>query len=136
MRISDWSSDVCSSDLLDGCFDAGGRLAPDAAVSFRPLALPKYNLLRGMGQVRNLVRELAPDLLLTYNWGAIEPALANRLFGGCDHIHFESGFGAEEGSGQLWGRNLLRREGSTEEGGVGEGCVRRVRYRGAAGPKK
>ncbi|HEY9549505.1 MAG TPA: glycosyltransferase, partial [Kiloniellaceae bacterium] len=94
---------------LDGCFDAGGRLAPDAAVSFRPLALPKYNLLRGMGQVRNLVRELAPDLLLTYNWGAIEPALANRLFGGCDHIHFESGFGAEEGSGQLWRRNLFRR---------------------------
>src|SRR3546814_3760628 len=52
---------------------------------------------------------LAPDLLLTYNWGAIEPALANRLFGGCDHIHFESGFGAEEGSGQLWRRNLFRR---------------------------
>src|SRR3546814_8902514 len=25
MRISDWSSDVCSSDLHDRCFDASGR---------------------------------------------------------------------------------------------------------------
>lgn len=94
---------------LDGCFDAGRRLAPDALVSFRPLILPKYNLLRSLVQVRDLVREESPDLLLTYNWGAIEPALANRFFGACDHIHFESGFGAEEGDGQLWRRNLFRR---------------------------
>jgi len=94
---------------LDGCFDAGRRLAPDALVSFRPLILPKYNLLRSLVQVRDLVREESPDLLLTYNWGAIEPALANRFFGACDHIHFESGFGVEEGDGQLWRRNLFRR---------------------------
>jgi glycosyltransferase involved in cell wall biosynthesis len=47
--------------------------------------------------------------LLTYNWGAIEFALANRIFGGCDHIHFESGFGPDETDGQLLRRNLIRR---------------------------
>jgi L-malate glycosyltransferase len=94
---------------LDGCFDARRRLAPDAAVGCRPLALHKYNLMSSLRQVRELVRETKPDLLLTYNWGAIEAALANRLFGSCDHIHFESGFGIEEGSGQLWRRNVVRR---------------------------
>ncbi len=94
---------------LDGCFAAAERLASHAVVDLRPLTLPRYNLLRGMASVRTLVREAEPDLLLTYNWGAIEVALANRLFGVCDHIHFESGFGVEEGNGQLWRRNLFRR---------------------------
>lgn len=94
---------------LDGCFDARSRLAPDAKVEFRSLTLPKYNLLRSIGQVRKLISDLSPDLVLTYNWGAIECALANRFFPLCDHIHFESGFGSEEGDGQLWRRNLTRR---------------------------
>jgi len=103
---------------LDGCFDARSRLAADKAVAFRKLELPRYNLLRSLTQLRDLVREEKPDLLLTYNWGAIEPALANRLLGACPHVHFESGFGAEEGNGQLWRRNLFRR--------VALGRVRRV----------
>lgn len=99
---------------LDGCFDAGARLTAEAGVTFRPLTLPRYNVLRSLVQVRDLLREQAPELLLTYNWGAIEVALGNRLLGngflgGCDHIHFESGFGVEEGDGQLWRRNALRR---------------------------
>jgi L-malate glycosyltransferase len=94
---------------LDGCFDASRRLGSHAKVAFRPLRLPRYNLLRSLIQVRALVREEKPDLVLTYNWGAIETALAVRFLGGCDHIHFESGFGIEEGSGQLWRRNRFRR---------------------------
>lgn len=66
-------------------------------------------MLRGLAKVRDVVDDVAPDLLLTYNWGAIEAALANRLTGGCEHIHFESGFGVEEKDGQLWRRNVLRR---------------------------
>src|SRR3546814_19543050 len=34
---------------LDGRFAAARRLAPEAAVTLRPLSLPRYNLLRGMG---------------------------------------------------------------------------------------
>ena len=94
---------------LDGRIEARQRLAPHTRVAFRPLDLPAYNLLRSLGRVRALIRSLSPDLLLTYNWGAIECALANRIAPLCRHIHFESGFGAEEGDGQLWRRNLLRR---------------------------
>lgn len=94
---------------LDGCFDARRRLAPKAEVSFRPLSLPRYNMLRGLTKIQNVVSVVAPDLLLTYNWGAMEAALANRLTGACNHIHFESGFGVEETEGQLWRRNFLRR---------------------------
>lgn len=94
---------------LDGCFDARSRLSAEAEVEFRPLGLPKYNLLKSILEVRGLIRDCAPDLMLTYNWGAIECALANRFLPLCEHIHFESGFGSEEGEGQLWRRNLVRR---------------------------
>src|SRR3546814_5381136 len=39
MRISDWSSDVCSSDLLDRLTAAIGRLERDSHVQIETLAL-------------------------------------------------------------------------------------------------
>src|SRR3546814_6721370 len=39
MRISDWSSDVCSSDLIDGIL-RGADLPADAVVAFRTEAAP------------------------------------------------------------------------------------------------
>src|SRR3546814_19451545 len=68
---------------LDGRFDAARRLAPEAAVTLRPLSLPRYNLLRGMGMLRDMLRDPAPDLLLTFNWGPIDPALANTTGRAC-----------------------------------------------------
>ena len=59
--------------------------------------------------LRRRIIAAAPDLLLTYNWGAIEWALANSLFGLCRHIHFEDGFGPEETDKRLWRRSMLRR---------------------------
>ncbi len=50
------------------------------------------NLLR----FRTLMKRVKPDLLLTYNFGAIEWALANRLSPIAPHIHFEDGFGPDE----------------------------------------
>src|SRR3546814_2211987 len=41
MRISDWSSDVCSSDLLDYLASKGFRAAMLPATT--PVNLPKYN---------------------------------------------------------------------------------------------
>src|SRR3546814_20268069 len=32
MRISDWSSDVCSSDLVTGLFRAAGKIAKDLGI--------------------------------------------------------------------------------------------------------
>src|SRR3546814_6869382 len=37
MRISDWSSDVCSSDLVDEIFDLADRPAPHVLVAVRHL---------------------------------------------------------------------------------------------------
>lgn len=94
---------------LDGCLDARTRVAPHVDAAFRSLTLSKRCLLCSLLKIRKFMRDASPGLLLTYNWGAIECALANRLFGTCNHIHFESGFGSEEADGQLWRRNLFRR---------------------------
>jgi L-malate glycosyltransferase len=70
---------------------------------------------RRRGLVRTLVesaaalRRLRPDLLITYNWGAIEWAMANRLRPVARHMHFEAGFGKEEADGQLPHRVMFRR---------------------------
>jgi glycosyltransferase involved in cell wall biosynthesis len=57
------------------------------------------------------LRSSRPDLLLTYNWGAIEWALANRLSRRIPHLHLEDGFGPDEANGvqlrrRIWGRRL------------------------------
>ncbi len=94
---------------LDGCDAARRRLAPHVEAEFRSLRLSRYDLPGSLLRVRRLLRAVSPDLLLTYNWGAVECALANRFAPLCPHIHFESGFGVEEGDGRLWRRNLFRR---------------------------
>jgi len=60
---------------------------------------------------RNLVANHRPEILITYNWGAIEAALANRIAPLCPHVHFEDGFGPEETPGRqlsrrIWARRL------------------------------
>jgi glycosyltransferase involved in cell wall biosynthesis len=94
---------------LDGCFDARRRLKSSVAAEYRQLKLPQYNLVRSALLLRRLVEDVSPDLMLTFNWGAIEPALVNRFLAACPQVHFESGFGVEEGSGQLGRRNFVRR---------------------------
>ncbi len=92
---------------LDGRITAGERieraidrdLVPDAAPSS---ALSPFRYARQIASIR-------PDFLLTYNWGSIEWAAANRLWARARHIHLESGFGVEEASGQLRRRVLARR---------------------------
>ena len=55
------------------------------------------------------IRALRPDALITYNWGSIEWAVANRLLVGLPHIHLEDGFGPDEADRQLARRVLARR---------------------------
>jgi glycosyltransferase involved in cell wall biosynthesis len=54
------------------------------------------------------IKEHQPDLLLTYNWGSIEFALANLQLG-FPHIHSEDGFGPDESRAQLTRRVWTRR---------------------------
>jgi glycosyltransferase involved in cell wall biosynthesis len=59
--------------------------------------------------IRKRLRSLNPDLILTYNWGAVEVVMSVRLFGGAPLVHHEDGFGPDEISEQLKRRVWLRR---------------------------
>jgi glycosyltransferase involved in cell wall biosynthesis len=94
---------------LDGNFDASARLAEGVDTELCAGHLPKQGLWRSLlSNVRSL-HGRNPDLLLTYNWGAIEWAMANRLFPAAPHLHFEAGFGREEADVQLRRRVWCRR---------------------------
>jgi glycosyltransferase involved in cell wall biosynthesis len=104
--------DVSHSVLaLGGNYEAA-ELVPEG-VAVRYLTAPSRGSLpdRLIAYAR-ILAELRPDVLLTYNWGAIEFALANAFIGRA-HLHLEDGFGPEEATRQLrrrvWGRRLMLR---------------------------
>ncbi len=77
-----------------------------------------FQLVRDHENTRNVALHVAravrylkrhtPDLLITYNWGTIDWAMASALVRRCPHIHFEDGFGIEEADRQLVRRALTR----------------------------
>jgi glycosyltransferase involved in cell wall biosynthesis len=94
---------------LDGCYDSGRRLVPNACVQFgEPPGLPA-GLIGSVAYAVRQLRRLGPDLLATYNWGSIEWALANTMLARFPHVHFESGFGPEEAERQIPRRVYTRR---------------------------
>jgi glycosyltransferase involved in cell wall biosynthesis len=83
----------------------GVRLRPRAVAALRTRGLS----LRNLAAFRRVLRAERPDLLLTYNWGAIEWALADRWRPICPHLHVVDGFGPEEAVRQLPRRVWMRR---------------------------
>jgi glycosyltransferase involved in cell wall biosynthesis len=67
--------------------------------------LSPQNIVR----LRALICEKKPDILCTYNYGAIEAAVANLIGLNIPHIHFEDGFGADEAQRQNLARVVMRR---------------------------
>lgn len=55
------------------------------------------------------LRQVKPDLLLTYNWGTTDLLMANRMFAHLPAVHHEEGFGPEEAARPLLRRSLYRR---------------------------
>jgi glycosyltransferase involved in cell wall biosynthesis len=94
---------------LDENFDAAEGLARDLDVSLLRRQRPRRSTLRAIASNALELRRLGPDLLLTYNWGAIEWAMANRLLLVSKHIHLEAGFGQAEADSQITRRILFRR---------------------------
>ncbi|TVR97342.1 MAG: glycosyltransferase [Rhodospirillales bacterium] len=93
---------------LDGCYDARDRI--ETGVDYQQCgSVRRSSLIASVLEAQQVLRGLRPNLLLTYNWGAIEWALANTLAPVCPHIHLESGFGVEEADGQLRRRAVMRR---------------------------
>jgi glycosyltransferase involved in cell wall biosynthesis len=97
---------------MDGQFDAAKNLSSEPGVLLENVPLRKSGRpsISNIGVIRATLRRIRPDLLLTYNWGAAEWALANRLFRLCPQIHFESGFGPEESQSLQLRRRVLARK--------------------------
>ena len=93
---------------MDGNYGAADLL--DSAVDFtvHEASYEKGRMVRNLRSLWQSLTEVRPDMLITYNWGAIEWAAAN-LFRGYPHLHIVDGFGPEEADRQLPRRVLFRR---------------------------
>jgi glycosyltransferase involved in cell wall biosynthesis len=95
---------------LDEVCGAERLVAPGVRLRLRLWRARKGRLSLGnLWTFRAILREERPDLLLTYNWGAIEWALADRFRPACPHLHVVDGFGPEEARRQLRRRVWMRR---------------------------
>jgi L-malate glycosyltransferase len=105
----DFSHTVIS---LSGDKSAARFLAPEDPVTLADAPAGGGSLMARIARYRKVIKERAPDLLVTYNWGAIEWALANDALQ-TPHIHIEDGFGPEESKRQfprrIWTRRLALR---------------------------
>ena len=86
---------------LDSCLDCRVRIDPEIDADFQVVASSGYGLISDCMLFRRHIHRISPELLLTYNWGAIEWALANNLAPICPNIHLESGFNPEEADDQI-----------------------------------
>ncbi len=92
---------------MDERTEARSRLDPAANVEF-VLRFPRGGFVSNVGAARRWLAAQRPDLVLTYNWGAIESALAARRLR-LPLVHHEDGFGPEEAVRRLRRRAWLRR---------------------------
>lgn len=74
----------------------------------KAMVVSKGHTLVAAKTARGLLKDLRPDLLVTYNWGAIEWALANRFFPVCPMVHIQDGFTEDELAAEIGKRRLLR----------------------------
>lgn len=92
----------------------GARAAIEPAVVVDYPDAPALTGRPSFARYRALARFMGGyDLILTYNWGAMDAVMAHRLFGRSMRlpplIHHEDGFNADEANGLKPQRNLFRR---------------------------
>jgi glycosyltransferase involved in cell wall biosynthesis len=98
---------------MDGRTEARHLIADPRVCEIHDQPFPRTGLVATRRIARRVLEDIRPDLLVTYNWGAVEWALANwpALV---PHMHVEDGFGPEEAARQLrrrvWFRRVMLRE--------------------------
>ena len=93
---------------IDGRYDCFDRLRTNPNVSRSELNFPRAGTPANVLAAYKALRHLQPALLVTYNWGAIEWALA-AAFTNIPYLHVVDGFGREEAEQQLARRVWFRR---------------------------
>ena len=96
-----------------GAYGAAVALDPALAVSY-PDDFPSLQGRPTPGRLLRLARAMRGfDLILTYNWGAMDAVLAHRLYGAVvglgPLVHHEDGFNEDEAQGLKPVRNHFRR---------------------------
>ena len=84
------------------------RLDPEAPVQRAGFHFPHSGIVANVAAAYKALSYVNPALLVTYNWGAIEWALAAN-FTNIPHIHVVDGFGPDEAYRQLPRRVWFRR---------------------------
>src|SRR3546814_17717296 len=115
MRISDWSSDVCSSDLRGA---VGVRLCWSSGPRYLSIWRQRFLRLRRCQSLRRARSNIAEARL---GLGAADRVLVRRY-----------GFPVKCHMGRLVGRPEERKMSRSEERWVGNECVLTVKDRGAA----
>lgn len=93
---------------MDGRHEACALLDPALDIRLPMLNIMKGDTLGNLRCFRTALREVAPDLLVTSNWGSIEWAVA-AIGTRIPHVHMEDGFGPDEQFHQRRRRVLMRR---------------------------
>jgi glycosyltransferase involved in cell wall biosynthesis len=93
---------------MDGRYEARALLDLALDIRFPQVIVRKGDTRGNLCRFRSALRDIAPDLLVTSNWGSIEWAVA-RIGTGVPHLHMEDGFGPEERSRQVPRRAIARR---------------------------
>ncbi len=94
---------------MDGRYECQAKLLPGVPVTFLEVKNHRQNLLKNLQQFARLLKQLKPDVLLTYNWGSIEWGLTNTIHRVCPQFHWEEGFAPEEVAQQKKRRIYARR---------------------------
>ncbi len=92
-------SSIHAAEMLDPTLNATANIWPAS----------KGGLLSRVSNYRTYIKEHPPDILITYNWGAIEWTMAGLSLPRLRQLHFESGFGPEEATNQITRRIWTRR---------------------------
>lgn len=94
---------------LNGLTEMAARIPPGLPVAVAGFSGSKASSPWNWSRHRSHIRQVQPDVLVTYNWGAMDWCISNRIGPLARHVHIEDGFGPEEASGQLPRRVWTRR---------------------------
>lgn len=94
---------------MSGQTEAASLLSHRVNFELIPRTNPPRRTFGNAMYFKKELRRIKPDVLITYNFGAMEWALGNRFGPNYPHIHIEDGFGPDEAIRRLKRRIVLRR---------------------------